>query len=332
MGEAPSLDLAAVILGLLGGLALFLFGMTRVSETLEQLGGDRVRDWLSRCTSNPVLGFLTGIVATALLDSSSFVMVLLIALVDARLMRFEHALAVVLGANIGTTVSSQVFALDIGRYAPAALVAGLAVQLISKAGRARQTGRLVFDFGLLFFGLHHMGSAALPLRESETFLRWMREMENPLSGILTAGAFTAIIQSSSATLGILIQMAGHGLITARAGMAMMMGAEIGTCGTSLLASIGRSRTAVRVAAFHVAFNVASVAAGLALFEPFTRLVTAIPPAAPSHQIANAHVMFNALGAVAALAFVRTAAAAMRKLIPDPPQEQYPQALAEPSSI
>jgi phosphate:Na+ symporter len=318
MTAGAPIDVASILLGLLGGLALFLFGMTRVSEILEDLGGPRVRNWLSRCTTNRLAGLGTGIVATAVLDSSSVVMVLLIALVDARLMRFEQALAVILGANIGTTVSSQIFALDIGHYAPLALMAGLILRLTAKGGKLQQTGRLIFDFGLLFFGLHQMGLATAPLRGSEAFIEWMRRMENPVAGMLAGGLFTAVIQSSSATLGILIKLAANGLISLPAGVAMMMGAEIGTCGTGVIASIGRSRTAVRVAVFHVLFNVASVVAGLVLFVPFVALVNSFAAgAALPHKLANAHVLFNSIGAGVALLFTQTSAAVLRKLVPDP---------------
>lgn len=291
--------------------------MTRISEILEDLGGERVRDWLARCTTNRLAGLGTGIVATAVLDSSSLVVALLIALVDARLMRFEQALAVILGANIGTTVSSQVFALDIGHYAPLALMGGLILRLSASNEMTRQAGRLIFDFGLLFFGLHQMGQATAPLRGSEAFIEWMRRMENPAAGVLAGGLFTAIIQSSSATLGILIQLAANGLISLSAGVAMMIGAELGTCGTSAIASIGRSRTAVRVAAFHVLFNVASVVMGLILFAPFVSLVNAFAGgAAMPQKIAHAHVLFNSIGACAAVLFTRTSSALLRKLIPD----------------
>jgi phosphate:Na+ symporter len=333
MDAATPIDVSSIVLGLIGGLALFLFGMTRVSENLAEMGGDRVRNWLARCTVNRFAGFGTGVVATALLDSSSLVMVLLIALVDARLMRFEQALAVILGANIGTTVSSQIFALDIGPYAPVALMGGLVLRMAASGERARQIGRLVFDFGLLFFGLTQMGAATAPLRGSEAFIEWMRRMENPIAGMLAGGLFTAVIQSSSATLGILIKLAGNGLITLPAGIAMMMGAEIGTCGTSLIASIGRSRTAVRVAAYHVVFNIASVIVGLIFFLPFVALIQSFAAGvAMQHQIANAHVLFNTIGATAALFFTDTSAALLRKMIPDAQPQTAPGAIPATSGV
>jgi phosphate:Na+ symporter len=333
MNASAPIDVMAVVLGLMGGLALFLFGMTRISESLEEMGGDRVKNWLARCTANRFMGFGAGIVATTVLDSSSLVMVLLIALVDARLMRFEQCLAVVLGANIGTTASSQIFALDVGHYAPIALMGGLIVRLAAKGERVRRIGRLVFDFGLLFFGLQQMGAATVPLRGSETFLAWMQRMEGPVAGALAGGLFTAIIQSSSATLGILIKLAANGLITLPAGIAMMMGAEIGTCGTSLIAAIGRSRTAVRLAAYHVAFNVLSVIVGLIFFTPFVRLVASLAPSAGvEHQLANGHVLFNTIGAVVALMFTGIAADLLRWAIPDPQREAPAGAVAAPSSL
>jgi phosphate:Na+ symporter len=312
MDEVSSLD---IILRLLGGLGLFLFAMGRISETLAVLAVDRVRLWLERCTSNAFLGVLVGTFATVLLDSSSAVIILVIAFVNAGALRSDQALGVVLGANIGTTMSSQLFALDIDRFAPLVLCLGLVMQVAWRQGELHQTGRLLLDFGLLFFGLSLMGLATEPLRDHPRVVEWLKGLEEPLQGALGGALVTLVIQSSSATLGIAIQMVGHGVLNLPAGVAVMMGAEIGTCADTLLATLGRTRAALRVGVFHLAFNILSVTVGLLLFPAFLSLVRMMPGSEPQ-QLANAHVLFNTIGVIVIVWFTRPAAALLRRIIPD----------------
>jgi phosphate:Na+ symporter len=281
------------------------------------VAGDRLKRWLARATTNRVAGLATGTAATAVLDSSSVAIVLVIALVDAGLLDAARALAVVLGANVGTTVSSQLLALDLERWSPVLLAAGLATRLAGRTDRARDAGTAVLGLGLVLFGLLQLSAAVGPLEESERFAAWMQKLERPVLGVLAGAATTLVIQSSSATLGIAIALASQGLLSLPAGVAVMLGAEIGTCSDTLVATLGRSRAAVRVACFHLAFNVLSVCVGLALIEPLTALARALGGDA-ARQLANAHVAFNLAGALAALPFLGVAARALERLVPDRP--------------
>lgn len=235
-----------IILEVLGGLVLFLFGVLQLARGVEPLASDRARQLLDRFTTNRFAGVVTGAVATTVLDSSSVTIILVIALVNGGLLTFSQSLGVILGSNIGTTVSSQIFALDLEAYSPLILLAGFL--LFVTAGRSewrRHVGLAVLGLGLVFFGLHYMGEAVGPLREDPQFMRWMTGLERPLLGLAVGAIATVVIQSSSAMLGIVITLAGQGLLTLPAGLALMLGAEIGTCADTLVAAIGRTRAALR---------------------------------------------------------------------------------------
>ncbi|MBD0321321.1 MAG: Na/Pi symporter, partial [Gemmatimonadetes bacterium] len=176
------LDVFGIVLGLLAGLALFLFGVTLLADSLRRVAGDRMKSLLARCTTNRFAGVGTGTVATTLLDSSSVTIIMVIALVDAGLLRFASSLGVILGANIGTTVSSQVIAFDIDRYAPIGLVAGLLVAALGRTETQKQAGRVLLATGLVFYGLGEMDQAVEPLKEQAAFVEWMMRLENPLLG------------------------------------------------------------------------------------------------------------------------------------------------------
>lgn len=311
------LDVVQIVLGLVAGLVLFLYGVTRLSEVLKSLANERMKRLLARFTTNRFAGVATGTVATTALDSSSVTIIMVIAIVNAGLMSFEQSLGVVMGSNIGTTISSQLYAFDIDEYAPVALLAGFLLYMLTKSERWQQSGVMILGIGLIFFGLHLMGASVEPLREFEPFIGWMRGMERPLMGALVGAAVTVLIQSSSATLGIVIALASQNLITLPGGVAMMLGAEVGTCADSLVASIGRSRDAVRVGLFHLLFNLTTVGLGLLLIRPFTALVAWVSGGAEvERQIANAHVLFNVAGVVLFIGFTTWIAMFLRRLVPD----------------
>jgi Na/Pi-cotransporter len=227
-----------ILLEVLGGLVLFLFGVFQLAEAIEPLATDRARHLLSRFTTNPFAAVLTGIVATTILDSSSVTIILVIALVNGRLLTFTQSLGVIMGSNIGTTVSSQIFAMDVEQYAPLVLLLGFLTFLTARrsAGR-RHIGLAVLGLGLVFFGLRYIGEAVAPLRDHEGFMGFMTGLERPAVGVAVGALATVAIQSSSAMLGIVITLAGQGLLTLQAGLAVMLGAEIGTCADTLVASI-----------------------------------------------------------------------------------------------
>ncbi|HYW52248.1 MAG TPA: Na/Pi symporter, partial [Gemmatimonadaceae bacterium] len=286
-----------VVLGMVAGLALFLYGVSRLATGMRAVAGERMQRLLARATTNRFAGVATGTVATAVLDSSSVTIIMVIALVDAGLLTFQQSLGVILGANIGTTISSQLIALDVQRYSPVVLAIGLVIMLAARADSWRHAGAAVFGIGLVFFGLAQMGTAVEPLKDSASFTTWMTRLESPVYGVLAGAVITLLLQSSSATVGIAITLASQGLLALPAGVAIMLGAEIGTCADTLLATIGRSRAALRAGVFHLAFNVLTVAVGVTLLDPLVGFVTRLGGGV-AQQVATAHVTFNLLGAAA----------------------------------
>jgi phosphate:Na+ symporter len=262
-------------------------------------------------------GIFSGIIVTILLDSSSVVIIMTIALVNARALTFKQAMGVVMGANIGTTFSSQIFALSISEYAAIPIAVGFVLMFFSKKPFLINLGKVIFSFGLLFFGLFTMEEAVEPLKESQYFVSWLASLENTWKGMLTGALVTVVVQSSSATLGMVISLASQQLITLTAAIAVLLGAELGTCADTLLASIGRSKAAVRTGLFHLLFNLTTILLGMLLLPYFTQLVIAVSQGAKlSQSVANAHMLFNGLGVVLMLPFVRVFEKLFYKLIPE----------------
>jgi phosphate:Na+ symporter len=309
---------AAILLKVLGGLVLFLFGVFQLATAIEPMANDRARALLSRFTTNRFAAVVTGIIATTLLDSSSVTIILVIALVNGGLLTFKQSLGVIMGSNIGTTVSSQIFAFDIEQYAPVVLLTGFLLLMTGQTRqRRRDTGLALLGLGLVFFGLHYMGEAVAPLRDSARFMQFMAGLERPALGVGIGALATVAIQSSSAMLGIVITLAGEGLLTLRAGLAVMLGAEIGTCADTLVASIGRNRQAIRAGVFHLAFNIISAVLGVLLIDQLAALAIALPAGdSVPRQIANAHVAFNLAGVLLFLPFVNQVTRLLERLIPD----------------
>ena len=284
------------ILLIITGLILFLYALNTLSQSLKDLAGEKLSLFLDRFTNNVFKGLLSGIVVTVLLDSSSIVIIMTIALVNSGAMTFRQAMGVVLGANIGTTMSSQIFALQIGEYAAIPILAGFVLMFFMKKDFYVQLGKVIFSFGLIFFGLFTMEEAVGPLKNSSMFISWLQTLENPWKGMLTGALVTVVIQSSSATVGMVIGLASKGLMSISAGIAVMLGAELGTCADTLIASVGRTRAAIKTGLFHLMFNLFTIIAGLLLLPLFTRLVLLVSGnALPEQTIANAHMLFNGLG-------------------------------------
>jgi len=311
-----------IILTLAGGLVLFLYAVGNLSETVKEWAGDRARDFIARFTRNIFSAIAVGIVVTTVLDSSSAVIILTIVLVNAGTLTFKQAIGIVMGANIGTTVSSQIIAMDVGKYSPIALIIGLALLIISRNPKINRTGKILLYFGMLFFGLYTMENAVEPLKGEPQFSEWMSGLENPLYGALIGGLVTVIVQSSSATVGMVITLAKQALITLPAGIAVMLGAELGTCADTLLATIRSNRQALKTGLFHLFFNIVTVTLGLLLFIPFVALVKQISGESDiENQIANAHMLFNVLGVLAFVAFVPFFEKILNRLLPDKVQEK-----------
>ncbi|MGD8376565.1 MAG: Na/Pi cotransporter family protein [Acidobacteriota bacterium] len=316
--------------GLLGGLALFLFGLDQLARGLQGAVGEGVRMLLSRLTANRLLGALTGALVTALLNSSSVTTVLLVGFVTAGVMTFAQSLSVILGANVGSTVTAQILAFDIHRWALILIAGGFATRFSLRGEKSRYLGTTVLGLGLVFFGMGTMGDAVEPLRSYPPFLETMAHMEVPILGILVGAAFTAIVQSSAATMGIAIAMAAGGLVTLPAGIALALGANIGTCATALLASIGKPREAQRAAVAHIVFNVVGVLIWVGLIDLLAALAIGISPAHPElhgaarraaevpRQLANAHTIFNVVNTVLFLGLTGPFARLVERLVPDRP--------------
>lgn len=308
-------DWLGFALSFLGGLVLFLYGVDLLARALKEAGGERFKAVLARGSANRFAGLGGGVLATVALDSSSVTIIMVIAIVDAGLIPFANALPVVLGANIGTTLSSQLFAWNIDQFAPVAMAAGFLLKLLGPTDAAKRWGEALLGVGLVLFGLHLIGAAAEPLEKHPGVIALLRRLDDPLLGMLAGAGVTVAIQSSSAMMGIVIALAGGGLVSLPAGVAMMLGAEIGTCADTLVATAGRSRAAVRTGLFHLLFNIASVTIGVLLVGRLAAFGEATATDT-GQQIANAHVLFNIAGALIALPFVRTAARLLERLIPD----------------
>lgn len=311
-----------ILLSVLAGLVLFLFAITNLSETIRGAMGDGAQKWLLRFTSNTFSSILTGLVVTILLDSSSAVIILTIVLANAGLLSFRQAMGIVLGANIGTTISSQLIALDVGRYSPVLLLIGFVLVLLSKSERLTHSGRIILYFGILFFGLFTMEEAVGPLKNHEYVHQILHNIESPLVGAAVGALVTLVIQSSSATVGMAIILAKKGIIGLAGGIAVMLGAELGTCSDTLLATIRGSRQAIKTGLFHLIFNALSIVLGLIFFFPFLRLIAWIGQNLPIEQsVANAHMLFNALGVLIFVWFLPVFEHVLNRLLPDRPQEQ-----------
>ncbi len=317
-------------MGLFGGLALFLFGMEQMADALKAVAGVRMKSILAKLTTNRIMGAITGAFVTAIIQSSSVTTVLVVGFVSAGLMSMAQSIGVIMGANIGTTITAQIVAFKVTKYALLMVAVGFGFLFFSPEKRIKHYGGMVMGLGLVFFGMSVMSGAMKPLRSYEPFLDLMTQMENPMVGILIAAGFTALIQSSSATTGIVIVMASQGFVTLPAGIALAFGANVGTCVTAMLASIGKTREAVRAALVHVLFNILGVVIWVAFIDDLANFVTWFSPsqegltgvdklaAESPRQIANAHTVFNIANTVIFLGFTAQFARAVEKMVPDKP--------------
>ena len=277
-----------------------------------------MRRVMSRFTTNRLAGVATGVVATTLLESSSVTIIMVIAMVSGGILTFTQALGVVLGANIGTTIGAQIIAFKIGHYIPLLMFAGLLLHFIAKSSTVKRLGLVVLGFGLMIYGLEAIDDAMKPLRDHEPFLRSMRTLgENAWLGAALGCVVTLVIQSSSATVAIVITLASSGLISLPAGVAIMLGAEIGTCSDALIANIGRGRPALRTGVFHLAFNLVSALLGVTLPHGLVKLVQSVSgDVSIGRQIANAQIIFNLIGVAVVLPMLPAVARLLTRLIPD----------------
>ncbi|MBN2286798.1 MAG: Na/Pi cotransporter family protein [Tissierellales bacterium] len=302
---------------LMGGLGLFLFGMTFMGSALQKSAGSKMKGILSALTNNRALGVLVGALVTAVVQSSSATTVMTVGFVNAGLMNLSQAIGVIMGANIGTTITAQLVAFHLGDIAPVIVGIGVAFYFGAKKKKVKEKAEILIGFGILFLGMDMMKQAIKPLSESQIFIDALLNFNNPWIGILTGFGITAIMQSSSATTALLIAVAGagSGLMTIEMAYPILFGENIGTCVTAMISSVGASKTAKRAALMHLIFNII----GTLLFMIFLRipvqyLVTILSPDNIERQIANAHTLFNIISVILLFPFASKIVKISEKLI------------------
>jgi len=313
------LDVQSMIFQFIGGLGIFLFGIKYMGDGLQKSAGDKLRDILDKFTTNPFMGVLAGVFVTILIQSSSGTTVIVVGLVSAGFMTLRQAIGVIMGANIGTTVTAFIIGIKISDYALPIIAAGAILLFFFKNKRIHNFGQIVFGFGALFLGLELMGDGMKPLRTLEAFRDLTVSMsDNPILGVVIGTVFTVVVQSSSATIGILQELFGEGLLDIYAAIPVLFGDNIGTTITAVLASIGASVAAKRAALTHVIFNIIGTIIFLLLLVPFTKLILLFQSGLnlnPEMTIAFAHGTFNVTNTIIQFPFIAVLAFIVTKLIP-----------------
>lgn len=305
-----------ICFGLIGGLALFLYGMNTMSDALQKTAGERMKKILSFLTRNPIMGALAGALVTAVLQSSSATTVMAIGFVSAGLMTLPQAISVIFGANIGTTMTAQLLAFKLSDYIYPIIFIGFMLQFVGKTEKLKNIGMVIFSFGLLFEGIEIMGHVMKPLADSSIFVDLMAEVSStPILGVLLGGVMTLVVQSSSATIAVLQNFAAQpaadgvsSVIGLTGAIPILLGDNIGTTITAILASIGQTKNAQRTAIAHSIFNISGSLVCLCIIPLFAQFVQYISPSGPeidiiSRQIANAHTTFNVVCTLAWLPFI-----------------------------
>lgn len=288
------MEIGSMLMQLAGGLGLFLFGMKLMGDGLEMAAGSKLRGMIERLTKNKYMGALVGLVVTAVIQSSSATTVMVVGFVNAGLMNLAQAVGVIMGANIGTTVTGVMIAINLTAIAPIAVLIGVVMISFIKRNSVKHIGQIIAGFGILFMGMKMMSTAMEPLSESEAFTSLITSFSNPLLGVLVGLVFTAIIQSSSASVGVLQALGAAGAISLPSAIYVIYGQNIGTCVTALISSVGTSKTARRTAVVHLMFNVfgAILFIVISMLFPFAELVQRIAPGSVMAQISIVHVIFN----------------------------------------
>src|SRR5215469_16703567 len=327
MQAARDLNLVEMLGQLAAGLALFLFGLQLLTAGLKAIAGARLPAVLSRMTSNRFKGMFAGAAITALLNSSTITTVLLVGFVSAGLMTLGQTVPMIMGANIGSTFTAQIIAFNVSALTPFMLALGFLGYAFARREILRELGGVVLGLCLLFLGIQFMGEATHPLRTHQPFIDAMQTMKNPLLGIVIGAVFTAIVQSSAATLGLIIALASEGLMPLEAAIPLILGANVGTVGTALLASIGKSAEAARVGIVHLLFNVIGVLLFVFLIPQTADFARLISPSAPElegkarlaaetpRQVANIHTLFSVVSALVLIWFTGPLARLAELLVP-----------------
>ena len=310
------------IFSLLGGLALFLYGMSMMSDGLEQAAGNKMKTILEKLTTNRFLGVIVGALITAVIQSSSATTVMTVGFVNAGVMQLQNAVWIIMGANIGTTITGQLVVVDISAIAPLIAFIGVALVAFFKSKKLDMIGMIIAGLGILFMGMEMMSNAMMPLRDSKEFVEIVATFQNPIIGILVGAIFTAIIQSSSASVGILIALAKSGVITLPQAIYVLFGQNIGTCITAVLASIGANRNAKRTTIIHLSFNIIGtiIFVIISLLLPFASFVAFLTPGNVPAQIANVHTIFNIVTTLLLLPFGSYLVKLSYLILPEKPED------------
>ncbi|PBI20987.1 sodium-dependent phosphate transporter [Clostridioides difficile] len=307
-----------IIISLMGGLGLFLYGMNLMGEGLQKSAGTKLKKIIKLLTSNLFMGVLVGTGVTAVIQSSSATTVMVVGFVNAGIMTLKQAIGVIMGANIGTTVTAQLVSFDLTGMAPIALGVGIILYLFGNNPRIKNIAEILIGFGILFTGMDFMKMAVEPLRDYQGFTDLLVTFGRyPILGLLLGFGITAIIQSSSASMGMLVALAAEGLVPLSAALPILYGQNIGTCVTSLLSSIGANKNARRAAMMHLIFNVLGTVIFLIfLNKPIVSMVTSWDPSNVARQIANTHTLFNIISVLILLPFTNFIIKLAIKLVPD----------------
>ena len=329
-GEA--IDWFVLGMGMFGGLAVFLFGLEHLSGALQAAAGEKLKVVLAKLTTNRIMGAITGALVTALMNSSTVTTILVVGFITAGVMNLTQSIGVIFGANVGSTITAQIIAFNVSQYALAMIAIGFTVRLAAKTDKLKHYGTMLTGLGLVFFGMGIIGEAMLPLRSYQPFLDLMVAMEKPILGVTVGLVFTALVNSSAATLGVAIVMASDGLISLEAGIALALGANMGTIFTTLIAAIGKPRDAVRAAWVHGLFNIIGPLIWVPFIPQLAEIATWLSPsyaelagmdrmaAEVPRQIANAHTVLNVVNALVFLNFTVLFARAVTWMFPDKPVE------------
>jgi len=333
---SQSFSISVLVMTLLGGLALFLMGIAQLSDSLRAVAGQGMRNLLARLTNNRFMSAFTGAFVTAVIQSSTVTTVLVVGFVSAGLITLSQSVGVIMGANIGTTVTAHVIAFKITQYALLLVAVGYATTFFTRSERSKHLGNILLGLGLLFLGMEVMSQATYPVRTYQPMVEMLRSLDNPVIAIMVSALFTAIVQSSSATTGIVIVFASQGLVSLEIGILLAFGANIGTCLTALLASIGRTRAALQAAMIHVFFNIVGVIIWLPFVDQLVVLVREVSPVSDligidkiaeeaPRQIANAHTVFNVINTLIFIGFTGLIAGLVSRIIPERPESRLDEA-------
>lgn len=324
------MDAIEIGIGVLGGLALFLFGMHTLSEGLKAAAGGGMKTLLARLTTNRFTATVTGALVTAVIQSSSVTTVLVVGFISAGLMSLPQSVGVIMGANIGSTATAQIVAFKVTKYAWAMVAAGFAFRTFSRKEIVQHYGVMILGLGMLFLGLDQMSAATNPLRTFQPFIEFMARLDNPFLGIVVGAGFTVLVQSSAATTGIVIMLASQGFLSLEAGIAVAIGANIGTCFTAVLSAFGKPPEAVRAAVVHVLFNVIGALMWIGFISFLADVAREFSPLHPElsgparlaaetpRQIANANTLFNVANTLILIWFAGPIAHLAMKIVPDRP--------------